>query len=373
MTYPTTATIEPRAASNSGSESGPKMQSLELAKRAFITRNVDLDQVAGLLVGDHRPAPGDLVLAEVVRLGQHQRLELTTGRRARMSPGDRVLVCFGDRYAPDQFESRVPENMKPCHLVAAGGIASEMVSRHRRMKRPTMLQPLALAVDADGNRINLRNFRLPRRTLNSGQFRPQIIAVAGTAMNAGKTTTAAHLIRGLNRAGFKVSSAKVTGTGAGGDYWFMLDSGARPVLDFTDAGYASTFDVSRDALEDIFETLVGELIQHRPDVIVLEIADGIFQEETAIALGMERFRQLVDHVIFTAADATGALAGKLWLQQHRLPLRAISGVLTASPLAMREAARATSLPVFDMEQLASPDCVQDLIFGDAQPLQVVSA
>ena len=44
-----------------------------------------------------------------------------------------------------------------------------------------------------------------------------VLIVAGTAMNAGKTTAAARLIKGLQRAGLRVGAAKVTGTGAGGD------------------------------------------------------------------------------------------------------------------------------------------------------------
>ncbi len=55
-------------------------------------------------------------------------------------------------------------------------------------------------------------------------------------MNAGKTTTAASLIKGVTAYGMKVGAAKITGTGAGGDFWFMIDSGTEPVLDFVDAG-----------------------------------------------------------------------------------------------------------------------------------------
>ncbi len=333
------------------------------AKSAYTTRNIDLGRAAGMLTGEHQPAHGDLLLAEVVRIGQHTRIELSCGRRARMHTGDRVLVCYGNRYAPDQFEASLPRDLGECHLVAAGGIAAQMESRHRVMKRPTVLQPIGLVTDADGNRINLRDSRLPHR--KPGAQRPLTVAVAGTAMNAGKTTTAAHLIKGLDRAGMKVAAAKITGTGAGGDFWFMIDSGAGPVLDFTDAGYASTFGLSLGELEDVMQTLIAELASHAPDVIVLEIADGIFQQETAALLASEGFRHLVDRLLFTAGDATGALAGKLWLDQHELPLIGISGALTASPLAVREAELASSLPVYSTEHLDDPELSVGLVFGDA--------
>ena len=228
------------------------------------------------------------------------------------------------------------------------------------MKRPTLLQPVGLVTDADGKRINLRDSRLPRRKSSA---RPLTVAVAGTSMNAGKTTTAAHLIKGLDRAGLKVAAAKITGTGAGGDFWFMVDSGAHPVLDFTDAGHASTFGLTPEDLEDVMETLVAELASHRPDVIVLEIADGIFQQETASLLTSDCCHRLVDRLLFTAGDATGALAGKLWLDQQKLPLIGISGALTASPLATREAELASSMPVYTTDQLGDAELSVDLAFG----------
>lgn len=344
---------------------------LECAKRAYTTRSIDIGRAGTLLCGDHRPENGDLVLAEVVNIGQHPRIELATGRRARLYIGDRVLVCYSARYAPDQFEARVPLNLEKCHLVAAGGIAAEMLTRHQNMKPATYLHPLGLVADQDGQRINLRDSRLACGVIT--QNRPMTVAVAGTAMNAGKTTTAAHLIKGLDRAGLKVAAAKITGTGSGGDYWFMLDSGANPVLDFTQAGYASTYGLAKNDLENILETLVAELARHQPDVIVLEIADGIFQEETAAILGSALFRRLVDRLIFAACDATGALTGKLWLEHHQLPVIAISGMLTASPLAIRETEHATGMLVFDKEQLADPDIAQQLLKQDGLLSQQVLA
>ncbi|TNF90638.1 MAG: DUF1611 domain-containing protein [Gammaproteobacteria bacterium] len=332
------------------------------AKCAYTTRNLDLSRAAGLLAGDHQPQHGDLVMAEVVRIGQHTRLELQCGRRARMHIGDRVLVCYGNRYAPDQFEASLPPDLGECHLVAAGGIAAQMQSRHRVMKRPTLLQPVGLITDADGRRINLRDYSLVRCEMP--MQRPLTVAVAGSSMNAGKTTSASYLIKGLDRAGMKVSAAKITGTGSGGDFWFMVDSGAQPVLDFTCVGHATTFGLSERELEEVMETLVGELASHQPDVIVLEVADGIFQQETASLLASDCFRRLVDKILFTAGDATGALAGKLWLDQHQLPLIGISGALTESPLAAREAERASCLPVYTTDQLGDPELSIDLVFGD---------
>ncbi len=179
------------------------------------------------------------MLARVEKVGHHKRIELEHGRRAPLFVGDEILVCYGHRYAPDQFESEVPQDLKMCHLVAGGGIASRCLLRHDTAKLPTLIQPLGLVGDAQGKPLNMADWALDEVAVK--RPRPFVIVVVGTSMNAGKTTSAAYLIKGMSRSGMKVGAAKLTGTGAGGDRWLMQDAGAFEVVDFTDAGYASTY------------------------------------------------------------------------------------------------------------------------------------
>lgn len=323
---------------------------LTRAKSAYSTRRVDLMSAVNLLQGDVvQPHAGDLVLARVEKIGQHSRIELPSGRRAQLYPGDEIIVCYGNRYAPDQFEAVVPDHLGECSLVAAGGIAAQLLSRHSGMKRPTTIRPLGLLADIQGHRLNLMDWALPR--IPSSLHRPYTLAVVGTAMNAGKTTTAANLIRGLVQTGQRVGAAKVTGTGAGGDRWTLLDAGAERVLDFTDAGYASTYQVTLPQVETILHQLTAHLAIEPLDTLVLEVADGLFQTETAQLLASPAFARRVDGIVFAAGDALGALAGVEWLRRYPLPVLAVSGLLTASPLACREAVTATGLPVLTQDQL----------------------
>lgn len=315
---------------------------------AYSARRVAREAMTTLLRGPIKPRAGDVVLARVGRLGQHQRIELPHGRRAQLYEGDEIIVCYGNRYAPDQFEAVVPDCLEECHLVAGGGIAARMLSRHGSMKRPTAITPLGLVGGTDGHRINLADWGLAKSAAIT--HRPYTIAVAGTAMNAGKTTTAANLIKGLVKANVKVGAAKVTGTGAGGDRWTLVDAGASPALDFTDAGYASTYRVPPLQVENILIQLCSHLTVEGVEFIVLEIADGLFQEETGRLLASPAFAALVDGIVFAAGDALGALAGVEWLRRRHLPVLAVSGLLTASPLASREAA-ATGLPVISQSRL----------------------
>ena len=316
---------------------------------SYATRRVPRAAMKVLLSGDIRPQAGDLVYARIEQLGQHKRIELETGRRAQLYPGDEVIVSYGNRYAPDQFEAVVPDNLGPCHLVAGGGIAAITLSRHYRMKRPTVIKPLGLIADSDGQRLNLSRWTIADPC--GQKERPYTVAVVGSSMNAGKTTTAASLIHGLAACGLKVGAAKVTGTGAGCDRWSMVDAGAAEFLDFTDAGYASTFRLSAAQVEGILVKLVGCLAERAVHMIVLEIADGLLQKETKTLLVSSPFRALVDEVIYAASDAMGALAGVGWLRQKGLPVSALSGILSLSPLATKEALAATGLRVLSRGEL----------------------
>lgn len=328
-------------------------------KAAYTTRYVRPEAIRTLLTAGVRPSAGDLVLARVDQVGHHARIELPEGRKAVLFPGDEIVVCYGDRYAPDQFEALVPEDLGPCHLVAGGGVAARVRTAHGSAKSPTAITPLGLLGDGEGRPLNLRDWAMAGEV--PGGSRPPTIAVAGTSMNAGKTDAAAHLVRGLALAGYRVGAAKVTGTGSGGDTWLMTDAGANPVVDFTSCGHASTYRLPHAEVLRILIALTGTLAESGVDAVVLEVADGIFQDETAMLLQSAAFRRQVDGVLFAAGDALGAIAGVPRLQQLDLPVLAATGCLTTSPLAVREAEGALDVPVLGRAQLSDPAVASALL------------
>lgn len=337
-------------------ESGPQLAPLSIersteAKRAYSTRHVPLQQATQLLVNDYQPKSGDLLLARVDKRLQHTHLQLPDGRRCMMNLGDEIIVCYGNRYAPDQFEAEIPQDLSPCHLVAAGGIASLSLSRNSSMKSATQITPIGVLADSDGKAINLKDYSFEVKPAPTS--RPPVTVVIGTSMNAGKTTVAADLILGMTREGLKVGSAKVTGTGAGGDVFRMLDSGAKHVYDFTDCGYPTTYKVPLKNCIEIMQTLIARLTEEGSESIVIEVADGILQDETRGLLLSTEFQALADDIIFAAGDAMGALGGTSWLQQHGLNVIGVSGVITSSPLAMREFSINSDIPVYTRGDLKS--------------------
>ncbi len=323
--------------------------------RSFTTRRVPDDALFGLDPNPMEPPrSGDLVLVRIDAVRHHTRLQRPSGRRKILFPGDHVIAVYGDRYAPRQFEAVIPRDLGACHLVAAGGIVARALNWHERIaKGPTEVTPLALVTDVEGNRVNLSDWTLAPRVGDLSK-RPLTITTLGSSMNSGKTTTAAFMARGLRRAGLRGGFAKVTGTGAGNDLWMVGDAGADCVVDFTDAGYSSTYRLAPDRVDAILDLLLRHLIDAQVDVAMIEIADGLLQPETAAVLRSPLFQSVIDAALFAAPDALAAVAGVEICRRHNLRVLGLSGSLTAAPLQEREACAATGLPAFGREALADP-------------------
>jgi hypothetical protein len=342
----------------------PLVRRLLRAKKAYSTRFVaaaiETDPAAFDLITDpaQAPRPGDVVLARVVTIGQHRRLESPASRRQILFEGDEIIVSYGSRYAADQFLAVIPEDLGPCHLAAAGGLASRVVDQHAAISDATVIEPIGLLTNAGGV-VNLAELApypvraaepLPGRT-----SRVPVVAVVGTSMNSGKSTTLACLAHGLTAAGLTVHAGKATGTGAGNDANHYADAGADRVVDFTDFGLPSTFGLPFEEVRDVFATMADVLASPAkhgaPDVVLIEIADGIYQGDTSRLLMDHAFRSVVDRVVFAAGDALGASGGVAALRALGCEPSVVSGVLTASPLATAEARVALDVgvvPTFDL-------------------------
>jgi hypothetical protein len=346
---------------------GTEAARIARAARAYSTRRAD-SVVMQALRTDLAPKAGDLVLARVAKLGQHFRLHLPNGRSQNLWPDDEIVVAYADRYAPSQYEAHVPADLGPCNLAASGGIAARVVVSNAKLgKRPTEIEPIGLICrDRSASALNVADFAL--RPLAPAARRMTTIAVVGSAMDSGKTSALAHLAKGVSRLGVRVGYAKLTGTAAGGDPWLLVDAGADPVLDFTDLGFASTSRVATPLLERVCEQLVLRLQYAGAEVALLEIADGLFQPETAALLTSSRLRNLVDGMLYASVDALGAAHGASLISAQGHNLLGLTGMLAAAPLLVREAQGATDLPVYDRSDLADASVAATLLAAAREPL-----
>gem|GEM_PF-5717274 len=159
---------------------------LAAAKCAFNTRRVPAEAMVSLLTGAIEPQVGDLVLARVVSIGQHTRIQTPEGRRARPYKGDEIIVCYDHRYAANQFEALVPDRLECCQLVASGSIAAKVKSNHSKMKRATEIKPLGLIGNVEGRPVNISAWALPHRParLDAPCLVNSLVVAAGDAMGA---------------------------------------------------------------------------------------------------------------------------------------------------------------------------------------------
>lgn len=327
-------------------------QRIAKAKRSFVTRRMDLGEAAKL-APSMVPVAGDLCLARLVRKGHHQRIELPDGRRARMHDGDEIILAYGNRYASDQFHGVVPETAGPAQLAAAGGIAAHVLDRHQSTKKPTDIEVLGTLCRGDDTPLNLADHAIEvDEAVHAAK--PHVIAVFGSGMNAGKTTSVCDVVRALSDANVRASVIKITGTGAGGDIWQYKDSGADVALDFTDAGFASTMSLSIAALEQINDHLLAAASKDC-DCVVVEIADGLLQRETAMLLSSPRFKASIDSLILATPDPLSALGGEAYLARQGYDVAAFVGRISASPLFVGELEAASPIPVLTSEVLANDD------------------
>jgi hypothetical protein len=158
-----------------------------------------------------------------------------------------------------------------------------------------------------------------------------------------------------------VAAGNATGSGSGKDRWSYVDAGACRVADFLDFGMPSTFGYPREQLNATMRAICHELSSEGTDAVVLEIADGILQAETAWLL--DRLAEVADGIVFAAVDSLSACLGVQILREHRLPVRAVTGLVTRSPLASREIQ--TGVPVLSPADLVAGGALELLSSQEA--------
>ena len=133
------------------------------------------------------------------------------------------------------------------------------------------------------------------------------------------------------------------------------------VLDFTDAGLASTYAVPTAELERVFGVLVSQASVRGADIVIAEIADGLFQPESAALLHSVLVKDGVDGALFAASEPMGAAAGAQWLEREGYRVLGISGRLCLSPLFVREVVQEIGIPVLPPEELELPEVAGALL------------
>lgn len=324
---------------------------LSAAKKSYLTRHLaahlDLDRRGFQLAPTTAPRSGDVVLARVAAIPDGQLLEAPDGRGQHLYPGDEVLVAYGSRIAAE-IEGEVPPDLGPVQLLTPAGTVGRGTGAGVHLTR---LDPLGLLAD-DAGVVNMTRFAPFHTASNPGidrSSRPRVLAVvaADAAACRGsqgrRSVAAASLVLGLTRAGSRVAAGKATGSAAVDATGVFRDSGAPVVLDFTDFGYASTYDLATDELARLVGSLILELCIGSGDAIVIEVGDD---------LGHEPTRRLVSHPLFAAMVDAVVVAGDRGI--HVAPVTGDAPISAVRP-------DAAGLSMAAAEQLRDPALAQQLV------------
>lgn len=279
-----------------------------------------------------RAQSGDVVVVRVVREApQYNQIELVSGRLARVVEGDIIVGALGHRKALKGFVGEVPDTLMPgerLHLLNLGGVIGRSTGGLQSLGRPTEVEYIGTVVDAEGP-INLARTALPEVATIAGDI--PVVMIAGSCMHAGKTQAASELVRQLTKNGWRVAAAKLSGVACQKDLLAMKDNGAMATLSFLDCGLPSTVGVSDVA--KIARSIIAKLSSMAPDVIVVELGDGILGGYNVDALLDDaEIGRLRAALVFCASDFVGAYGGIELLGQRGIGIDAISGAATDSPM-----------------------------------------
>jgi hypothetical protein len=326
-------------------------------KKTYICRDVVSQHINFSTELSYKPQVGDVAVLEVIKLGKHKTMQCDTKRNVTILPGDRIMAAFGTRYATAQFEGYVPEDCnRELHILGGGGTVGIIESMHEKFSDigPTTLRFLGTVTDDQGKVINSKAIYHELLTEFSGEAAraTKVILSVGSSMDSGKTTSAAYLVRGLRKAGHTVAFIKLTGTVYTKDCDLNYDLGANITADFGDLGFPSTYMCDEQEMLNLYESLLKRVMIVKPDYVVMEIADGLYQRETKILLNNDKLLDTVHAVLFSAGDSLAAINGINVLNNWGIRPFAISGLLTASPLLIKEVKENTSLPVYTINDLS---------------------
>jgi hypothetical protein len=175
---------------------------------------------------------------------------------------------------------------------------------------------------------------------------PPMIVLVGTCMDAGKTTAASILISELSHKGLRVAAGKLTGVSLRRDILQMQDCGAEPVAIFTDFGVVTT---DESTSVPAAHSLIANLAGAEPDLIVLEMGDGLLGTYGVQSLlSDESIRSAIESVVLCAQDPVGAWGGQMLLRErYKLDVDVTSGRVTDTPVGRRFCQEKLGVPAFN--------------------------
>jgi hypothetical protein len=301
---------------------------------------------------------------------RYNQLELTSGRMATVNQGDVVVGALGHRKALRGYSGHLPTELAvgdTVQLLNIGGVLGLCDSANPDVGAPFDCEVLGTVLHFPylGERIGI-----PAR-VGASQFDIDavlntngvpVVALAGTCMDSGKTAAACAIVSRLRHLGLNIAACKATGVSLRRDILAMEDAGATESMIFSDLGIVTTTAENGPALT---RALLTTLAKNKPDVIVLELGDGLLGAYGVEAiLTDEKIRSALTVVVLCANDPVSAWGGaKILREQFELEPAVVTGPATDNSVGIDQISERMSLRGINAlsSGVALGDLVADLL------------
>jgi hypothetical protein len=314
---------------------------------------------------------GVLVAVRVLNnKARYNQLELTSGRMATVTQGDIVVGALGHRNALRGYSGRLPTELAPgdtIQLLNIGGVLGHCDSANPDVGPPFDCKVLGTVLHFPylGERIGVPA-RAGMKTLDANTVLDTqgvpVVALAGTCMDSGKTAAACAIVGRLRHLGLHVAACKATGVSLRRDILTLEDAGASETMIFSDLGVVTTTAKNGPALT---RALLTSLAENKPDVIVLELGDGLLGAYGVEAiLSDQAIRDAMTAVILCANDPVSAWGGaKILRENFNIEPAVVTGPATDNAVGVDQISERMSLPAINAlsNGVALGDLVADLL------------
>lgn len=301
---------------------------------------------------------------------RYNQLELTSGRMATVNQGDIVVGALGHRNALRGYSGHLPAALNVgdnIQLLNIGGVMGFCDSANPDVGPPFDCEVLGTVLDFPflGERIGVPA-RVGAEKLDEGATLNTagvpVVALAGTCMDSGKTAAACAIVGRLRHLGLHVAACKATGVSLRRDILAMEDAGARETMIFSDLGIVTTTAANGPALT---RALLSGLAKYTPDVIILELGDGLLGAYGVEAiLSDAAIRDALTAVVLCANDPVSAWGGaKILREQFSIDPLIVTGPATDNAVGIDQIAERLELPGINAlsNGVALGDAISDAI------------
>jgi len=309
-----------------------------------------------LRLSDDIPCDEGVLIAVRVQnnKARYNQLELTSGRMATVKEGDVVVGALGHRKALRGYSGHMPKQLEvgsTVQLLNIGGVLGVCDSANPDVGPPFNCEVLGTVLHFPylGERIGVAA-RAGETALEESPGLSvgavPVVALAGTCMDSGKTAAACAIVSRLRHVGLRVAACKATGVSLRRDILAMEDAGAGDTMIFSDLGVVTTTSANGPALA---RSLLSKLAAMSPDVIVLELGDGLLGAYGVDAiLSDKEIRQELTCVVLCANDPVAAWGGAQLLgDRYNIQPTVVTGPATDNDVGISQIGEQLSLPAIN--------------------------